>query len=38
METLSALLAICAGKPPVSGEFPSQRPVTQTFDFLAVPE
>ena len=32
METFSALLALCAGKPPVTGEFPSQRPVTRSFD------
>ena len=32
METLSALLAICAGNSPVTAEFPSQRPVTQSFD------
>ena len=32
METTSALLAICAGNSPVSGEFPAQRPVTQSFD------
>ena len=32
METSSALLAICAGKSPVTGEFPSQRPVTRIFD------
>ena len=32
METFSALLALCAGNSPVSGEFPSQRPVTQSFD------
>ena len=32
METFSALLAICAGNLPVTGEFPSQRPVTQSFD------
>ena len=31
METFSALLAICAGNSPVSGEFPSQRPVTRSF-------
>ena len=31
METLSALLALCAGNSPVSGEFPSQRPVTRSF-------
>ena len=32
METYSALLALCAGNSPVTGEFPSQRPVTQSFD------
>ena len=32
METFSALLAICAGNSPVHGEFPAQRPVTQSFD------
>ena len=32
METFSALLAICAGNSPVYGEFPTQRPVTQSFD------
>ena len=32
METFSALLAICAGKSPVPGEFPTQRPVTRGFD------
>ena len=32
METFSALLAICAGNSPVSGEFPAQRPVTRSFD------
>ena len=31
METFSALLAICAGNSPVTGEFPSQRPVTRSF-------
>ena len=34
METLSALLAICAGNSPVPGEFPLQRPVTRNFDVL----
>ena len=34
METFSALLAICAGNPPVTGEFPAQRPVTRSFDVL----
>ena len=28
METFSALLAICAGNSPVTGEFPPQRPLT----------
>ena len=28
----SALLAICAGNSPVTGEFPIQRPVTRSFD------
>ena len=32
METVSALLALCAGNSPVSGEFPSQRPVTRSVD------
>ena len=32
METLSALLALCAGNSPVTGEFPAQRPVTRSFD------
>ena len=32
METFSALLAICAGNSPVTGEFPTQRPVTRRFD------
>ena len=32
IETFSALLAICAGNSPVTGEFPAQRPVTRSFD------
>ena len=32
METFSALLAICAGNLPASGEFPAQRPLTRSFD------
>ena len=32
MEAFSALLAICAGNSPVTGEFPAQRPVRQSFD------
>ena len=34
METFSALLAICAGNSPVPGEFPTQRPVTRSFDVV----
>ena len=34
METFSALLALCAGNSPVTGEFPTQRPVTRSFDIL----
>ena len=32
MERFSALLALCEGNPPVTGEFPSQMPVTWSFD------
>ena len=32
METFSALLALCAGNSPATCEFPSQRPVTRSFD------
>ena len=32
METFSALLALCEGNPPVTGGFPSQRPVTRGID------
>ena len=32
MEIFSALLAICAGNSPVTGEFPAQRPVTRSYD------
>ena len=32
METCSALLAICAGNSPATGEFPARRPVTRSFD------
>ena len=32
METFSALLALCVGNSPASGEFPAQRPVTRSFD------
>ena len=34
METFSALLALCVGNSPVTGEFPSQRPVTRSCDVL----
>ena len=33
-ETVSALLALCAGNSPAMGEFPSQRPVTRIFGDL----
>ena len=32
IETFSALLALCAGNSSVTGEFPSQRPMTRSFD------
>ena len=32
IKTFSALLAFCEGNSPVTGEFPSQRPVTRSFD------
>ena len=32
MEAFSALLAICAGNSPITGEFPTQRPVARSFD------
>ena len=32
METFSALMTLCVGNSPVTGEFPTQRPVTQSFD------
>ena len=36
METFSALLALCAGNSPVTGEFPAQRPVTWSFNFSLI--
>ena len=36
METFSALLALCAGNTPVTGEFSAQRPVTWSFDVFFV--
>ena len=34
MKTFAALLAICAGNSPVTGEFPAQRPVMRSFDIF----
>ena len=34
MEAFSALLALCAGNSLVTGEFPTQRPVTRSFDIF----
>ena len=34
METFSASLVLCAGNSLVTGEFPSQRPVTRSFDIF----
>ena len=34
METFSALLALCAGNSPHTGEFPAQRPVTLSVDIF----
>ena len=34
METFSALLALCAGNSPVTGEFPAQTLVTRSFDIF----
>ena len=36
METFSALLVICAENSPVPGEFPTQRPVTRSFDVFFI--
>ena len=33
-ETFFVLLALCAGNSPVNGEFPTQRPVTRSFDIF----
>ena len=32
METFSTSLTLCAGNSPITGEFPSQSPVTRSFD------
>ena len=34
-KNISALLALCAGNTQVTGEFRSQRPVTQSFDVFS---
>ena len=34
MEAFSALLVLCAGNSPVTGDFPAQRPVTHSFDIF----
>ena len=34
MDAFSVLLAICEGNSPVTGEFPTQRPVTRSFDIF----
>ena len=36
MDTFSALLALCAGNSPVTGEFPAQRPVTRDLMFSLI--
>ena len=36
METFSALLALCAGNSPVTGELPAQRPVTRSFNVISI--
>ena len=37
VETFAALLALCAGNSPVTGEFPTQRPVMRSFDVFYDP-
>ena len=37
METFSALLAICSGNSPVTGEFPAQRAASRSFDVFFYP-
>ena len=34
METFYAVLAIFAGNSPVTGEFPTQKPATRSFDIF----
>ena len=38
METYSALLVLCAGNSPVTGEVPARRPVTRSFDAFVDPK
>ena len=38
MKTFSVLLALCTMNSAVTGEFSSQKPVTQSFVFLPAPE
>ena len=35
MGTFSALLTLCVGNSPVTGDFPTQRPVTRSFDVFS---
>ena len=37
MKIFSGLLVLCAGNSPVTGDFPSQRPVTRSFDVFFDP-
>ena len=37
MDTFTALLALCMGNSPITGELPAQRPVTQSFDIFPYP-
>ena len=36
IETFSALLALCAGNSPVTGEFPAQKPMTRSLMFSLI--
>ena len=36
MDIFSALLAVCTGNSPVTGEFPAKRPVTRSFDIFFI--
>ena len=37
MKSISGLLALCEGNPPVTDGFPSQRPLTPSFDIFFDP-